>query len=192
MKTKLILSIFMIGLLASCSTSAKLEKSWLSPSFAEEIKTPFTKVLVVAGMKDESSKRIAEDKIAASLRPGVAVCSYTYITSDDNDQAQLEEKLRKDGFDGIILMRLKDVEKSTTYVPGTAYGGWYGYRYASPGYVSNDENFIVETNFYSLRNNTLLWSGTTSTLNPTSLEGSMDGIIRTIKYELQRKGILKK
>jgi hypothetical protein len=88
-------------------------------------------------------------------------------------------------------MRLKDVEKTTSYTPGTSYGGWYGYRYASPGYVTTDKTFIVETNFYSLASGKLLWSGTTSTLNPTTLDQSLDGIISTLKYELQRRGLVK-
>jgi len=51
---------------------------------------------------------------------------------------------------------------------------------------------MVETNFYSLKENKLLWSGTTSTLNPTSLEKGMDQIISAIKFDLQKKGFLKK
>jgi hypothetical protein len=38
----------------------------------------------------------------------------------------------------------------------------------------------------------LLWSGTTSTLNPTSLDQTLGEIIATIKYELKKKGILAK
>jgi len=50
----------------------------------------------------------------------------------------------------------------------------------------------VETNLFSIRENKLLWSATTSSLNPTSFEITMDHIIYTIKYELQKKGFLKK
>jgi hypothetical protein len=104
-------------------------------------------------------------------------------------------------------MRLTTIEKSLSYNPGTSYGGsyyggYYGYRgygyhgyYGggySPGYYSEDKTFLVETNFYSISDRKLLWSGTTSTLNPSSLNQTLDQIIQTIKYELQKKGLIKK
>ncbi|MFN8133972.1 MAG: hypothetical protein U0Z17_01615 [Bacteroidales bacterium] len=99
-------------------------------------------------------------------------------------------------------MRLTTIEKSVSYNQGTYYGGYYGSRgygyhgyygggYA-PGYYSEDKTFMVETNFYSVKDRKLLWSGTTSTLNPSSLDKSLDQIIYTIRYELQKKGIIKK
>lgn len=178
-------------MLFACAPSTKLEKSWSDPSFNAKTMKPFTKVLIVAPGKDAVSQRVAEDKIVAKLKPGVGVASYTYLKPSDTDQQLADEKLLKDGFDGIVLMRLKQVEKTTSYTPGTSYGGWYGYRSYSPGYYSQDQTFIVETNFYSIPEHKLLWSGTTSTLNPTSFESSMDQIIAAIKYELQKKGFLK-
>jgi hypothetical protein len=192
MKIKLLLSLSLIGLMFACSPSTKLEKTWADPSFNAKTIKPFTKVLVVAPGKDAVSQRVAEDKIVKQLKSGVGVASYTYLKPTDTDQKLVEAQLIKDGFDGVIMMRLKDVEKSTSYTPGTSYGGWYGYRNYSPGYYSEDKTFQVETNFYSLPDAKLLWSGTTSTLNPTSLDNTMDQIISTIKYELQQKGFLKK
>lgn len=191
MKIKTLISICIIGLMVSCAPATKLEKSWADPSLTPETIQAVKKVLVVAGLPDESSKRITEDKIVGQLKNIQGIQSYTYLTAADTDEKQVAEKLKKDGFDGIILLRLKEVQKSTSYTPGTSYGGWYGYRYASPGYYSENENFLVETNLYSLVSDKLLWSGTTSTLNPTSLDKTMDQIIATIRFELQKKGFLK-
>jgi len=182
----------------ACGPSTKLEKSWSDPSFNAKTIQPFTKILIVAPLKDASSQRIAEDKIAKQLKQGVGVPSYTYLSTADSVKKVVDERLLKDGFDGVITMRLKEVEKSTEYVPGTSYGGYYGYRgyygYGSysPGYYTENKTFMVETNLYSIRENKLLWSGTTSSLNPTSLNQTMDQIIYTLKYELQKKGFLKK
>ncbi len=192
MKIKILLALSLIALMYSCMSTTKLETSWADPSFNAATMKPFTKVLVLAPLKDASSQRIAEDKIAKQLKPGVAVQSYTYLTPKDTDKDLIEQKLLKDGFDGVIEVHLKDVQKSTSYTPGTTYGGWYGYRNYSPGYYSEDKTFMVETNFYSLKEKKLLWSGTTSSLNPSSLDQTMDQIIYTIKYELQKKGFLKK
>jgi hypothetical protein len=175
----------------ACGPSTKLEKSWKDPNLSTDQSIPFKKIFVVAATKDESSNRIVEDKIVAQIKNAVGVQSYTYLKATDTDQKVVEEKLKNDGFDGLIVMRLKNVEKSTSYVPGSSYGGWYGYRYGSPGYVTTDENFIVETNIYSLKESKLLWSGTTSTLNPTSMNNTIDAIINTIKYELKKQKIIK-
>jgi hypothetical protein len=193
-------------IIASCS-STKLAKSWADPSFNTATTKPFTKVLVIAPLKDMNSQRITEDKIVATLKPGVGVQSYKYLQPADTLQSVLASKLKKDGFDGIITMHLKDVEKSTSYVPGTSTGGWYGYGgygyhgyhgggyapgYYSEGYYKEDKTFTVETNLFSLIDPKLLWSGTTTTLNPTSLDKTLDQIITAIKNELQKKGYIKK
>jgi hypothetical protein len=177
--------------LMACGPTTKLEKSWTDPSLKAETDLPFKKVFVMAATKDESSNRIVEDKLVAAVKNSAAVASYTYLKPSDTDQAMVEEKLRKDGFDGLIIMRLKNVEKSQSYVPGSSYGGWYGYRYGSPGYITTDETFTVETNIYSLKEAKLLWSGTTSTLNPTKMDKTIDEIISTIKYELKRQKLIK-
>jgi hypothetical protein len=88
-------------------------------------------------------------------------------------------------------MRLADVDKSVSYVPGTGYGGWYGYRYSSPGYYQEDKTFYVETNFYSLPETKLLWSGTTSSLNPNKLDRTIDDVINTLKGQLQKQKLIK-
>ena len=201
MKIKFLIPLSLIGLLFACA-STKLEKSWADPSFNASMK-PFTKVLVIAPLRDQNSQRIAEDKIVSKLKKGTTgVQSYKYLQPSDTALVLVESKLTKEGFDGIVLMRLTTVEKSLSYNQGTYYGGYYGYRgygyggyygggYA-PGYYSEDKTFMVETNFYRISDRKLLWSGTTSTLNPTSLDKSLDEIIYTIQSELQKKGLIKK
>lgn len=197
MKIKFLIPLSLIGLMFACGPSTKLEKSWADPSFNAATTQPFKKVLIIAPLKDAASQRSAEDKIAKKLKEGVGVQSYTYLSAADTVKAVVDAKLLKDGFDGIIVMKLKEVEKSTSYVQGSSYGGYYGYRgyygYGSysPGYYTEDKTFMVETNLYSIRENKLMWSGTTSSLNPTSFDATIDQIIYTIQYELKKKGLVK-
>ncbi|MCX6248341.1 MAG: hypothetical protein NTW10_11465 [Bacteroidetes bacterium] len=190
MKMKILLPLALIGLMIACGPSTQISKSWTDPSWKPGSVVPFKKVLVIAALKNESSRRIAEDKIVAAIKKIVAVQSYNYIQPTETDQNMLEAKLKKDGFDGLILMRLQDVDKSVSYTPGTSYGGWYGYRHYDPGYYSEDKTFYVETNFYSLDQQKLLWSGTTSTLNPTQVDQTISDIITAIKNELISKGLI--
>jgi hypothetical protein len=191
MKTNIFLMVGIMALMAACSPSTQITKSWTDPSWKQGGAAPFKKVLVVAILKDDASRRIAEDKLVASITRVMAVQSYNYIKPADTVQGKLDEKLTKDAFDGIILMRLTDVNKSVSYTQGSSYGGWYGYRYSSPGYYSEDKTFYVETNFYALAGNKLMWSGTTSTLNPTQLDKTLDDIIIAIRTELYSKGLIK-
>jgi hypothetical protein len=192
MKIRTLLPLACVGLMVACAPSTQIVKSWSDPSFNAATMKPFQKVLVLAPLKDASSERIAEDKIVAQLRQGLGVQAYNYLKSTDTIQKVVEQKLVKDGFDGVIIMRLTDVQKSLSYNQGTTYGGWYGYRSYTPGYYSEDQTFMVVTDMYSLRDNKLLWSGTTSTLNPTSFGQAMDDIITAIKTQLQKNGFVSK
>ncbi|HYK47751.1 MAG TPA: hypothetical protein VEV83_21385, partial [Parafilimonas sp.] len=64
-------------------------------------------------------------------------------------------------------------------------------RYGSSGYYTEDKTYYVETNFYSLTEGKLLWSGTTSSLNPSKLDRTLDDIINTLKAQLQSQGLVK-
>ena len=180
-----------ILLLAGCGPSTKIEKTWTDPSFTTATVPSYKKILVMGLLKDESTRRIAEDKMVAAFKNVTAVQSYSYLQPADTIRSEVEDKLKKDGFDGVVIMRLADVDKSVSYVPGTGYGGWYGYRYSSPGYYQEDKTFYVETNFYSLPETKLLWSGTTSSLNPNKLDRTVDDIINTLKGQLQKQKLIK-
>jgi len=180
-----------ILLLVACGPSTKIEKTWTDPSFTPSSVQSFKKILVTGLLKDESTRRIAEDKMVAAFKNVTAVQSYSYLQPSDSIRSEVEDKLKKDGFDGVVIMRLADVDKSVSYVPGTGYGGWYGYRYSSPGYYQEDKTFYVETNFYSLPETKLLWSGTTSSLNPNKLDRTIDDVIATLKGQLQKQKLIK-
>ena len=180
-----------ILLLAGCGPSTKIEKTWTDPSFTTATVQSYKKILVMGLLKDESTRRIAEDKMVAAFKNVTAVQSYSYLQPADTIRSEVEDKLKKDGFDGVVIMRLADVDKSVSYVPGTGYGGWYGYRYSSPGYYQEDKTFYVETNFYSLPETKLLWSGTTSSLNPNKLDRTIDDVINALKGQMQKQKLIK-
>ena len=192
----LVFFIFSSLLFAGCGPSTKIEKTWTDPSFSSGSVT-FHKILAMGLLKDESTRRIAEDKMVAQIKSVPAVQSYTYLQASDTVRGTVEERLRKDGFDGVVIMHLSTVDKSTSYVPGTTYNGWYGYRYGyygyggSPGYYQEDKTYYVETNIYSLQSNKLLWSGTTSSLNPSKIDKTIDDVINTVKAEMQKQGLVK-
>jgi hypothetical protein len=208
MKIKLLLSTIAISVLLGCSPSTQIVKTWTDPSLNAGNVPSYDKVLVIAQLKDDSSRRIAEDKMVASSPKGNFVASYNYLKPGQNNQNIAVADLLKDGIEAIILMRLTDVAKTTDYVQGNAYYGAWGYgrgfyggyggwgyggvMYATPGYYEQNKTYYVETSIYDVKSNKLLWSGTTSTLNPTKATEALDDIILAIKTELNNKGLIKK
>lgn len=180
-------------LLAACGPTTVLTRTWTDPSVKSSSFKPFTKILVIARVKDETANRIAEDKLVAQIKNGVGVPSYSYLRASDTVQRVVDARLRKDGFDGLIFMRLVDVATDVTVQNTGGYGGYYGNRYGYSGgtNVYVDKNYMVETSIYSIETGKLLWSGTTSSLNPSSLETTLDEIIAADRAQLVKQGLIK-
>jgi hypothetical protein len=94
-------------------------------------------------------------------------------------------------------MHLSNVDKSTSYVPeqlmaaGMAIVMVIMVMVAAPAITRKTKLIMCETNIYSLQSNKLLWSGTTSSLNPSKLDQTIDDIINTLKAQMQKQGLIK-
>ena len=153
-------------------------------------------------VKDETSRRVIEDQLVKRLN-GKAVASYTLIPAEalsEAKEAALAETLNAGKFTHVLLLRLADVEKETSYVPGTTtafyggYGRYYGYgasMYSSPGYYTTDKNYFVETTVYTVNPNKLIWTGTTKTVNPSKMEKTVNEIADVVSDQMKRDGFLK-
>jgi hypothetical protein len=197
----LILSLIVITALVSCGPSTKIEKTWMEPGASVSSNAP-NKALVIAMVKDETSRRVIEDQLVKRMStPSTA--SYTLISTDMLKEASDEalKKIITDGkFTHVLLMRLADVEKETSYVQGTTtgfyggYGRYYGYgagMYTSPGYYTTDKNYFVETTVYTVNPDKLVWTGTTKTVNPSKLEKTVNEIADVISEKMKKDGFLK-
>src|SRR5215204_3683068 len=192
----LILTSIVAATLISCGPSTKIEKSWMEPG-ASVTPGPDNKTLVVALVKDETSRRVIEDQLVKRLNNN-AVASYTILT--DATEAALNQKITEGKYTHVLLMRLADVEKETSYVHGTTtgfyggYGRYYGYgagMYSTPGYYTTDKNYFVETAVYSVTPNKLLWTGTTKTVNPDKVSSAVNQIADVVTAKMKQDGFLK-
>lgn len=205
---KKVLFLLTAVLLASCGSSTSVVNSWKDPQETVAAQN-FKKVMVVALMKDEATRRNTENRVAAS-NPDVLHTSYQFLNETTQKMTQ-EEKLKvlhDENFDGVITMRLVSKDKETSYVPGTtgayyggypgyggfyggAFGGWYGMYgsgFYSPGYYDESTYYMIETNIFSLTKNKLLWTGTTKTLAGSELGPMVDDIMNAIKEQMQTDG----
>jgi len=197
----LILSAFVATTLVSCGPSTKIEKSWMEPGSSVSPGAS-NKTLVIAMVKDETSRRVIEDQLAKRIGSG-AVSSYTIVSTEmlkEASDAALKQKLTEGNFTHVLLMRLADIEKETSYVPGTTtgfyggYGRYYGYgagMYSTPGYYTTDKNYFVETTVYTINPDKLVWTGTTKTVNPGKIEKAVNEIADAVSEKMKKDGFLK-
>jgi hypothetical protein len=196
---KIIFAILALSLLVSC-TSTEIVSSWKDPATTIS-GNQIDKILFIALVKNESYRRVIEDKLVA-LSKGKGVASYTFVTGSNltkTDKEAITQRLKADGIDLIVIMRLLDVKAETRYVPGSGmygYGGyWGGYSYAAPmyytpGYYTTDKKYLVETNVYSVKQDKLVWSGTTSSMNPSKIETTTAEIADAVIEKMTKEGFL--
>ncbi|AFD06858.1 hypothetical protein [Solitalea canadensis] len=201
MKQFIFIVVMALGL-AGCSPSTQIVKSWKDPNSTLE-KTESTKIFVLAMIKDEASRRVIEDELVKRMAP-YAFASYNFITSDMLKEASAEkltEKLKLEKYTHALFMRLADIEKETSYVPGTTsygyyggYGRYYGYgasMYSTPGYYSTSKNYFVETTVYSVDQDKLLWTGTTKTVDPSKIDKAVNDIATVVAEKMRKDGFIK-
>jgi len=199
----LCISILTALLFVSCS-STRITSSWREPDKSVDI-SHLKKVLVVALLNSESSRHKAEDQMVKYLQ-GKGVVSYKYLSDsfNENDEEALRTKIKADGFDGAIIMRLLDVEREITYTPGSiatypryyrTFGGYYirSWRYFStPGSYSTTRTFTIETNVYSIKEDRIVWSGLTESTNPEGVAKMMEEITEVVYDTMVSEGFISK
>ena len=199
MKKYVLISLIVLAL-AACGPSTKIVNSWRDPQVTVDT-SEIHKFVVAALIRNETVRRNTEDQMAA-MYPGKAVQSYvifglTELKENDEFYAQ---KLKGEGYDGMVIMRLVKVDKDQRYVPGSYpayYGTWRGYygyawpNYYDPGYYTTDKTYYVEVNVYSLRRDKLIWSGITSTINPTSGDQLFGAVAKAVNTKMKEEGFVK-
>ncbi|HVV07100.1 MAG TPA: hypothetical protein VHC96_22885 [Puia sp.] len=191
----------LITTLASCGTNTHIVESWREPGVTVDTSN-IHQFVVAALMKNQTVRHRVEDEIAAQF-PGKAVQSYKELGEgalNEDDSIQNNQKLKNDGFDGIAMMRLVNVDKTEHYVPGAFpmyYHTWWGYwRYSwagfyDPGYYTTDKTYDVEVTIYSLRRNKLIWAANTSTVNPPGKGELFSEVAKVVVKRMKKEGFLK-
>jgi hypothetical protein len=186
-------------LMAGCTTT-HIVRSWRAPNVTVDSQR-LQKVMVVALIKDEASRRIAEDKMA-SYHSAFRV-SYNDFNSKEvmGDEKRWRVILKKQRFDGILTLRLVARENEQVYVPGNYVPGWtsggygayhrtYYSGYYMPGYYRTDVKYWIEVTVFSLKRDRLLWSGVASTLNPSRLDKTVGEVLDEVRKQMLKDGFL--
>jgi hypothetical protein len=146
------------------------------------------KILVYAVLKSERRRRIVEDEFVAHFKyRGLnAVPGYIIFPGEELAKKEvLEEKLRSQGFDTLLLTQVTGTKKELVQVPGTAtyqplagqmyqptpnfqsYPGYYSVGYQAtytPSYTVEDNYVMTETSLFDVASEKMIWSGAGVTL----------------------------
>ncbi len=186
-------------------TTTKMSGTWQAPDF---IGKNFNNILVLGVAKEETNRRMYEDKMVESLAMvgARAVASYRVLPKlDEGSEASVKELVAKKHYDGVLVTSLVKVKSEMQHVKGESYlvpdgyypQGYYGYYTTSytvvnePGYNILQHTAVLETNFYDVESEQLVWSGRSETLRPQSAGKAIPSITSTISRELKKDGILK-
>ena len=199
----LLFVILVITIFTSCN-STKITNSWREPN--KQLYTgEWNKILVVALLKNETNRRKVEDELLNYLN-GKGIVSYKYLNNDFNkiDEDKFRNKIKADGFDGAITMRLIDVDKEKVFIPEqhNLYPNYYQnfcchyqqglISYSTPGYYSMNKTFIVETVVYSIKEDKIIWSGITKSFNPDGVVNMTSDISKLIYKKMLSEGFVVK
>jgi hypothetical protein len=179
---------FVLALLAAGCSSTSVLNSWKAPDAIYTADT-FKKVAVLAFAKDDAARKQAEDLIAGQHKTFHA--TYPLFTGRQamEDSLRIKNMLMAEGYDGIIIMRLLTTKANSKFVQGginqsyTQNGIFYFQDYVKNGGYATDMDYVVATNFYSLKQGKLLWSGVTQSTNPKKL----DKLVKEVSKEVVAK-----
>jgi hypothetical protein len=195
--SRLALAVLVTTLLtAACASSGRLVQSWKDPS----VKTlDFERVVAIALVEDGPTRRLAESEMARIIGPDAVPGSQVIPEEELRDIEKVKTRLKSEGFDGAITMRLVNAETEirdeqdplpTSYYTIWGYYGFVSIAERGPAYTTLDSKLQIEVNIYSLESEKLLWSGTTETLQPRLLETLVKDVADVVSKRLKREGLI--
>lgn len=155
-------------------------------------------------MSPSDARRLeAEDVLARKLteRGAQGVASHTlFPTEQVKEVEKVKARLLREGFDGVVTMRVVGQQERVTYTPGVWTGpyyggfrGYWGYGWGAvydPGYLSTDTIVSVETLIYSVKQDKLLWAGVSETTDPSKVDAFISELADAVGNEMKKAGLL--
>jgi len=179
--------------IAGCATPASVSTTWKDPLVSA---VSFRKVVVIVDNSTPGERRAQEDALVSQITQTSAVASYTFISDEMlKDVPAAKKQIIAGGFDGVVLVRLIDAQKQTTYYPPD-YTDWnvvWGhniYHQIRPGYEMTDTIIRAQLCLFAAPSGTLLWAGTSESLNPDNAREFATDLAIAAAKELHKQGII--
>lgn len=191
------LVVVALAWLAAGCASTTLQSTWRDPGYTGGA---FKRIFVLAlSTRDVTARRVLEDVMVAKLAAsGVeAVPAWQSLPNDGPvAESALTAAVTASRADGMLMVRLLGVDTQLTVWPAPigpgprfgwygAYSGWYAYPQ-----VTQTQTAVVETTFFDVRSQRIVWSATSETLNPTSVQRDAPEFADVILASLRKDGLL--
>lgn len=211
MKNSFFHMFLLATLMLACSPSQKITSYWASQEAIS--KEPYKTIYVMAITQNESMQPTVENKLADVLNSRgrkVMLNSDIYPPSfsavKQLSKEQLVEAITNAGCEAVLTLAVLDTKTETTYNQGTTYspmnyghyGSYYGYYnhyypvVYTPGYYSTDKTYYIETNFFDVKTDQLLWSIHSQAYNPSNLDSFVKEYSSIILNKLREEGLISK
>jgi hypothetical protein len=174
------------------------------------MRTPLRGVLVIGSGPGLVERHELEDSLAAQLtkRGIIAKASYELFPERTPTNEQAREAALRSGLDGILVSRLRDIERRVEYVPpsgppvgppviltGAPYGGG-GVTPMAQGAMSPPAHYVTEktvefeTKIWEPRGAMTLWTGITQTDNPKSGKSFARNLAKEVIPQIEKAGFV--
>jgi len=212
MKTRLALGAVAVSLWTAACATTTFTSSWKAPDARPLELAAGDKVVAIVMSDSTSLRRAGEANLADELdhRGLKGVPAYTLLSDQDvRDEAKARAAIEASGSVAVVAMRPLGSEQEVTSTPSTYvggsywgapyyggfWGGYYGHGWGGawiPGEVRTDTYVLIETLVYDLRQNKLIWAGSTRTMNPSDVEGAVVELAAAVAQELRKSGLIAK
>ena len=211
MKSKYLFILLFALVFSACGPSQKIINSWINPE--AKSRDPYKSIFVIVLSQTKEASFSVEDRMASLIASrgqkyvvSSAVFPPNLSISENFTREQMAEAIKRTGCDAVFVIALLDVKTVETYQPGRAYypmsysmyGSYYGYynhyypQVYSPSYYTSDKTYYIESNFYDLETDQLLWSIQSEAYNPTDLDSWFDTYSYDLLNELKAEGLILK
>jgi hypothetical protein len=203
--------LYVIATLAIVSTATAAAPK---PKFTATWKAPGVKDVDYAGKKvvglivtgDLPLRMSTEEALAQALtaRGVQGLAAYRVIPKEEiADPESAKSWFQRTGASGVAIMRLVDLSKETqpsvvVWQSAPYYSSlWSYYPYAwgasiNIGPPRTDVRVIVETLFFDIEGNRLLWAGTSESTNPAGAQELVKGIVEGAADQMRKDGLIRR
>lgn len=211
MKHSFIYFFFLAVIVSACSPSQQVTSYWVNKEAIPE--KPYKTIYIMAITQNENMQPAVENELAdvlisrgrkVMLNSQIYPPSFSAVKQLSKDQ--LIETIANTGSDAVLTVAVLDTKTETSYNQGSYYApmsyGYYGSYYGyynhyypvvySPGYYSVNKTYYIETNFFDVKTDQLLWSIQSKAYNPSDFDSFFKEYTRTILTKLREEGLISK
>jgi hypothetical protein len=196
-----ILMALLVMITVTGCASISLNSTWKDPGVSAK---KYRKLLVVGVAEKPQMRQVFEEVFASEFTKSgtVGVASYTITgVREKPSRTSLEDAVKKTAVEGVITTRLVDMKKDKDVRTGfimtnhgfTDYHGMpvtYATFVHQPVEVVMSTTAAIETNLFDAATGRMVWSGTSSAVNPEGIITISRDLADSVIKAMTRDGLL--